>query len=319
MSQQVRLTVLIPCHSLEYLEQAIGSVDAQTLSKEVFDVILVADRVSVSETSRILEKFHLNYTIIDSHKPGIVPALNLGLSRIKSEYVARMDEDDVMMPNRLEMQLKFLDNNPNVIAVGGQLQLINHNNEIIGSAKYRGKVKLKDSHLFMSTPIAHPASMIRLNKIIEIGGYRDFLPEDWDLWVRLRELGAIANLHETVLKYRIHPNQLTRLKMYEQSLGRSYVAASHYARKFNLKDCPSSNQTNTKWLDEAQEQLRKASIEYVNHENKYSKFERLIKEFEYKFTQKQVITFIKLAIYFPNFFITTINRKVVTKFKNFFG
>ena len=109
MSQKAKVTVLIPCHSLQYLEQSIKSIEGQTLSKERFDVILIADRIDLTEADRILGKFTIKHTIIESHIPGIVPALNLGLSHLKSKYIARMDEDDVMMPNRLEKQMKFLE------------------------------------------------------------------------------------------------------------------------------------------------------------------------------------------------------------------
>ena len=318
MSQKAKVTVLIPCHSLQYLEQSIKSIEGQTLSKERFDVILIADRIDLTEADRILGKFTIKHTIIESHIPGIVPALNLGLSHLKSKYIARMDEDDVMMPNRLEKQMKFLEDNSNVIAVGGQLQLINQDNDVIGSAKYRKKIKLKNSHLMLSTPIAHPAAMIRSINIVEIGGYRDFLPEDWDLWVRLREVGSLANLSDTVLKYRIHPKQLTREKMYEQSLGRRYIAASHFARKFYLRDSPSSNQTGEEWLDGVQQQLRKMSNDYVVFEKKYAKFDSLTKDFEYKNTRKQIEIFLNLAFKFPQFFITTLARKVTTKIQSTF-
>ena len=127
MTSKSRITVLIPCHSTDYLSKSLQSIKDQTLDKVDFEVLLVADRINITEAGLILDKTGLTYRIIESIFPGIVPALNLGLDNIKSEYVARMDEDDVMLPDRLETQLRYLEENEKILAVGGQLILIDKN------------------------------------------------------------------------------------------------------------------------------------------------------------------------------------------------
>lgn len=250
------------------------SINNQTLSTNLYEVLLVADRINMAEAKSILSVLNSNYRIIQSHIPGIVPALNLGLDNVSSKYVARMDEDDIMMTTRLEKQLRYLEDNHDVHAVGGQIILIDEDEGFLGIGRYRKKIRLNEKDLLMSSPLAHPATMYRLESVRSVGGYRDFLPEDWDLWVRLREQGQIENLDESILKYRVHQNQLSREKMYKQAVGRQYVATSYFARQFNLKDHPETIESSEEWLYNTQAVLRTISSDYL----KFEKFNGKLQE-----------------------------------------
>lgn len=275
MRRNYAISVLIPCHSTRYLAEALESIENQTLEKYQFEVVVVVDRVSPEKVKGLLSKTTLNYRIFASKNPGIVSALNLGLSQIDSEYVARMDEDDRMLSTRLEKQLGFLNQHPDIVALGGQLRLIDENGAHLGYSNYDREVGLNRDSLFTSSPIAHPAAMFRLKPVISIKGYRDFLPEDWDLWIRLREIGYIRNLSETILEYRIHPNQLSRSALYAQVLGRRMVAVSHFARKVNKSDHPDFNQNRLDWLEENEKYLRVTSSEFVRYEKHFQKLDKL--------------------------------------------
>ena len=280
MISQPKVTVLIPCHSLRYLNRSISSINSQTLALDLFEVLLVTDRIDVLEAKSVLDELFAKFRIIKSDIPGIVPALNLGLQHVNSKYVARMDEDDIMMPNRLEKQLKFLEEKKEVLAVGGQLLLIDQSDTTIGKAIYRQKIRLLEKDLLAKSPLPHPATMFRLDSVRSVGGYRDFLPEDWDLWIRLREIGPIENLSDTVLKYRIHPGQLSKEKMYSQSIGKSFVAASYFARKSNVRDCPETTESPEEWLQYTQVILRQKSKKYVKFETFDKKLEKVNLIFE---------------------------------------
>jgi glycosyltransferase involved in cell wall biosynthesis len=277
MTQSYSITVLIPCHSLDYLSKSIESITRQSISKQQFEVLLVADRINLEEAAMILGSTSLNFRIIESTEPGIVPALNLGLANIRSEFVARMDEDDLMLPERLHLQRQYLNNNKKTLVVGGQLRLIDVSDKVIGQARYRNEIETASSKVLQSSPIAHPAAMFRREAVEQIGGYRAFLPEDWDLWVRLNERGPIANVAEFVLDYRIHPNQLSREKMYAQHIGGQFVSVSHFARKMGLDDAPIFNESNSDWLDKTQKELRTASKAFRHFERMSQKI-RLIND-----------------------------------------
>ena len=261
MSSTIRVSVLIPCHSLTYLEKSIQSIAAQSMPANEFEVILVADRIKRKDVEIFLKSSILNYQIYESNKPGIVNALNLGLAKSKSIYVARMDEDDLMEPNRLTQQCSFLDLNPECIVVGGQLKLINENGEIFGVSRFQNKV-VRRVDLLRRSPIAHPAAMFRREMVLNIGGYRENLPEDWDLWVRLSQQGGIANLSSYVLRYRIHDNQLSRSKMYKHATSRLMIGTSLYARENGLLDSPTEVIGINGWSAETGKALSEVSGEY---------------------------------------------------------
>jgi len=281
MENRYLITVLIPCHSLQYLPQSIDSINLQTFPKKDFEVLLVADRIDVSEAEKILMESGLNYRMMKSIEPGIVAALNLGLSNISSEFVARMDEDDVMLPKRLQLQFEYLKKHNKVLAVGGQIALIDIEDRVIGLTRYHRTIKLSSHHLFESSPIAHPAVMFRTEIVNHIGGYRSFLPEDWDLWVRLREIGPIHNLRERVLNYRVHSGQLSREKMYAQAIGKKFVSTSHVARQKYIRDFPVRSEDPSLWLEETQSELRKNSRDF-------RKFERYSKKMDLVYSALQI-------------------------------
>jgi glycosyltransferase involved in cell wall biosynthesis len=308
------LTILIPCHSLQYLSRSIESITRQTLPIEEFEVLLVADRVELVEVNNILGKSGLNFRVIESTNPGIVPALNLGLANITSEFVARMDEDDLMMPRRLELQYQHLLRNKETSVVGGQLLLIDVDDEVIGVSGYRRRISKASFPVFESSPIAHPAAMFRRKAVEQIGGYRDFLPEDWDLWVRLSEYGPIENLTETVLHYRVHPNQLSREKMYAQQLGRQFVSVSHFARMSGIRDAPNGGEDKSIWLEETRMKLRLISMEFRQFEKRSERSNRVVEAFQSEVRlqrfQKVVSTLLKYPIATSAYLIVKIGKKI---------
>jgi glycosyltransferase involved in cell wall biosynthesis len=280
MTNGILITVLIPCHSLHYLARSVESISRQTFPTDKFEVLLVADRIDQAKAFEILRKSGLKFRIVESMKPGIVAALNLGLASTTSEFVARMDEDDLMMPERLQLQYQHLMKNKQTLVVGGQLQLIDDEDKVIGFSNYKKRIAKTSFHVFEGSPIAHPASFFRRSVVVKIGGYRDFLPEDWDLWVRLSEQGPIENLRETVLSYRIHPNQLSREKMYAQQLGRKFVSVSHFARLSGMTDAPIRIEDKSLWLEETQVQLRSNSLAFRQFEKRSEKREHVVEAFQ---------------------------------------
>jgi glycosyltransferase involved in cell wall biosynthesis len=311
MKSDYRISVLIPCHSTKFLSESIASIREQTLSKNEFEIVIVADRVDPAEVVDILVGSHINYRIISSESPGIVAALNTGLQNISSDYVARMDEDDLMYPSRLQVQLKYLDSALDCVAVGGQLELIDENGSRIGESRFHRRVGTSYKELFLSSPVAHPAAMIRRSAISEIGGYRAFLAEDWDLWVRLRETGKVHNLPQKVIKYRVHSNQLSRQKMYAQSRARLIVGVSYFARQAKLADGPRSTSDVEAWLAESIEYLRDNSLRF----RKFLRWAKRLDLYQEKFnsllTTKKVLIGLALLTGYPIWFLRDMLKKVL--------
>ena len=243
------ITVLIPCHSTEYLRAALESIAIQTLDKNQFEVLVIADRVEPTAVEELLVNAKFGFRVLRSPNPGIVAALNFGLRNTSAELIARMDEDDLMTSRRLEIQKNFLDLNPDYAAVGGQLELINSANKTIGFSNYPLTLLRNSAKTLKQSPLPHPGTMFRRSMVLELGGYRDFLPEDWDLWVRINERWKIANIRNTVLKYRVHSKQLSRTQTYTSPRGALVVAASQLARRLGLQDHPTDFETVEDWLE----------------------------------------------------------------------
>lgn len=311
MKSDYRISVLIPCHSTNFLSESIVSIQEQTIGKNEFEVVIVADRVDEAEVKNIMEGSGLNVQIISSDKPGIVAALNIGLKNITSEYIARMDEDDLMYPNRLQVQLDYLDNIPICVAVGGQIELIDEFGSQIGKSKFRRKIATSYKDLFYASPLAHPAAMIRRSAMTKVGGYRDFLAEDWDLWVRLREVGEVHNLSQRVIKYRVHNNQLSRENMYLQSRARLIIGVSYFARQAKLADGPASISEMEDWLSDSTKYLQENNFQFRS----FLKWAKSLDLYQEKFnslvTTKKISAGLKLLTQFPTLFLRDMLKKVL--------
>jgi hypothetical protein len=228
-----------------------------------------------------------------------------------------LDDDDLMTPDRLKKQLFYLEKNKKVVALGGQIKLIGEDGKFLQNANFPWRVHLTARSLFNSSPIAHPASMFRCSSVKSIGGYRDFLPEDWDLWVRLREIGLVENLPNVILQYRVHPNQQSRKQMYARSSGRSYVSTSFFARAAGISDSPKEGESKAEWLDQTQRILREISPKYKKFEQwsvKQSEIESIL-ETKKKFTR--LTSLLILGAKYP----TTISRilviEIIRKIRSF--
>lgn len=154
--------------------------------------------------------------LVNEPTPGIAHALNTGLKFCTGAYVARLDADDTMPINRLELQSGYLDLHPDVGLVSGQVRFVT--NEGTGYDHYVQQINGWQSHeqmyryRFVESPVAHPSVMFRRTLIDRFGGYSmDNLPEDYELWLRWLESGIrFGKVHEVVLDWYDSPGRLSR-------------------------------------------------------------------------------------------------------------
>jgi hypothetical protein len=134
--------------------------------------------------------------------------------------LARLDADDITIPGRLEAQMKVLEGDPRIVVVGGQAELIDDSGVTFGVAEYpTDDAQLREA-LRTANPFVHSATMMRRSAFDAVGGYRSNLAhaEDLDLWLRLAEHGALANLPRPVVRYRIHATQQSLRKQRGQAV-----------------------------------------------------------------------------------------------------
>ena len=211
-----RVTVLLPCHRAdEYLRVAIESILQQTLTD--FELLILLDKRLWGQEAEVLRftKSDPRAVLVPSLAVGgLAAGLNLGISRARGEYLARMDGDDISLPQRLAAQVEFLDRHPDIVAVGSRLRLIDeHGRELSQAYPFYQTDREIRAVLPLRNPMPHPALMFRKSVLFELGGYKyAHSAEDWELFIRMARVkgNGLHNLDQTLVQYRRHASQITR-------------------------------------------------------------------------------------------------------------
>jgi glycosyltransferase involved in cell wall biosynthesis len=216
---EIPVTVLMPVYNGQsYLEQAVESILRQTFKEFEF---LIIDDGSTDKTPEILHSYSdERIRIIRQENQGVAAALRLGIDKAKGQYIARMDADDESLPPRLEIQKRFLDQNPEAVLGYGLHDLMNEQGDIIQNRQGVGFSNGVTKWLLIWMNVfTHPSVIIRtkalrenqINYRLETNG-----AEDFDLWNRLSFCGDFLFIPEVLLKYRIHPNSVNRRDLGER-------------------------------------------------------------------------------------------------------
>jgi hypothetical protein len=213
-----RVSVVIPVFNGEaYLAEAVESVLEQTL--EELELVAVDDG-SRDASRAILEGFARadpRVRLLANEKNlGISAALNRGWRAARAPYIARLDADDVSLPDRLARQVEFLDAHPSVAVVGGAAIIIGVTGRRTSTMRFPTASRTIHSTLLRHNCLAHPSVMLRRTALEEVGGYRLAHVEDYDLWLRISERFDLANLSDPLILYRVHPGQLSFLVLEER-------------------------------------------------------------------------------------------------------
>jgi glycosyltransferase involved in cell wall biosynthesis len=233
------ISVVIPVYNAaRYLEDAIASVQAQSFPD--FEIIAVDDG-STDGSKQLLERIALTeprLRVISRPNTGIVGALNDGLAAATGEFIARMDGDDICLPERFRQQLDYLGTHADCVAVGTDIiytdpegaPLIRQNPAVSHEAIVAQLVEGNGGALI------HPTVMFRRAALEAVGRYRqqyNFI-EDLDLFLRLSDVGRLANLPVVHLHYRQHLRSVNRTKGSRENLRREIV--NPYRRRRGLPD-----------------------------------------------------------------------------------
>jgi glycosyltransferase involved in cell wall biosynthesis len=211
MQNKPAITVLMPAYNAErYIGEAIDSVLGQTYAN--FEFVIVNDG-STDNTLTIINGYtDERIIVINQPNQGVAAALNTGLKYANAPYIARFDADDVCYPRRLETQLQFLQNNPDYILVGSDVEYILENGDFLFNFKCIAHTHEQIvKKLYFYCPFVHPAVMYKRESICNAGGYpanaHNF--EDYLLWTKLANAGKLFNLSEPLIKYRLNSTSVT--------------------------------------------------------------------------------------------------------------
>src|ERR1700676_5020649 len=240
------LTVLMPVYNaMPFLPMAIESVLTQTLS--AFELLIVDDG-STDGTCAYLESLHDDrIRILRRGHEGLGATLNAGLDLCTTEYIARMDGDDLMHPRRLELQLKYLIQNPLVCMVGCQVEFLVGTPTGLVARVPTEHNEIVERLLAGKSGVSHPTLMMRSTVVRCIGGYRIAGPHgDLDFCLRMCDVGQAANLARVYYYYRILPSSVSLSRRPEKRLEYAYALESAKHRR-NGSPEPDFENFQTRW------------------------------------------------------------------------
>jgi glycosyltransferase involved in cell wall biosynthesis len=205
-----KITVLMPVYNgAPYLNEAMESILQQSFTD--FEFLIINDG-STDASVRIINSYtdHRIRLIENPRNIGLVYTLNRGIDLAKGEFLARMDCDDISLPERLAKQLTFMERHLEVGACGSWVEYFMGGQLVLQLPINDAEIKRA---LPLYNPMAHPAVMIRTaiirsSQLYYDPEYKDV--EDYEFWTRLATITCFANLPEILLKYRIHPEQIGR-------------------------------------------------------------------------------------------------------------
>lgn len=237
--EKTAFTVLMSVYAKEkpsYLDLSLESIlKNQTLPPNEF--VLVCDGPLTSELDAVIEKYVSQYpNILNVYRlpvnGGLGKALNYGLERCNNGLVARADSDDVCAKDRFQLQVEFMNNNPDISVVGGSILEFDNNPDIHLRRKDNpstSKEAYKKAKI--SNPLNHMTVMFRRDVILSLGSYRD-VPylEDYDLWTRLLIDGyKVSNINEILVYARVGNGMAARRSNHKQIEGWRTVSANMLA------------------------------------------------------------------------------------------
>ena len=216
-----RITWLIPVlNGMPYLPETLASIESQTYKNWE---VLVWDNGSTDGTLEELEKWipnRLPGRVITGEPHGIGGSLARMVQECNTELCARMDADDINLPDRLEKQLEFLSTHPEIAVLGSRVYLVNEEGNSLEDL-YPLPINHEEIvyEMLFRNPISHPSVIFRRSIVLQVGNYREFPNiEDYDLWLRIAASHKLENLAKPLLKYRIHNKSETRIATQENRI-----------------------------------------------------------------------------------------------------
>ena len=222
-------------------KMAVESILAQTYSD--FEFMIILDNPENQELEQIIRFYQEQddriRLIKNPRNLGLTRSLNRGLGFAKYEFIARMDSDDIAMPERFERQMALFEKHPSYAMVSANKIDIDENGEVItpNSPLPESYETIKNVMRFQNV-IFHPTVMFRKEAVMQLGGYREVTAaEDYDLWLRMLSSGfEIGILNEYLLKYRIRSQSISRSNLMKQYYAAKYCRKLHEMRLRNGKD-----------------------------------------------------------------------------------
>lgn len=209
MSQNPLISVVLPVYNCAlYIEDGINSILNQTIQN--FEIIIIDD-YSADDTVKIIQSIDDSRIklILKEENKGLIHSLNIGLKEAKGKYIARMDGDDISLPDRFQKQLEILENNSDIKVCGCWLQRFGNSVEIIKHKEFHDEIAAR---LLLSCSMSMGAVMFNRENFSKFSFDENKKHvEDYDFWARTAWSGKFYNIQEVLYYYRAHETQVSHL------------------------------------------------------------------------------------------------------------
>ncbi len=212
MSAHPLVTILVAVYNgKDHIGEMLESVVLQSYTN--FECIIVDDG-STDSTPTILNEYasrDSRFKILRKEQGGLTKSLNLGLAAAQGVYVARIDADDYMAKDRLEKQVVYLEAHQDVGLLGSAAYLVDGEGALRGTKMFPLENAVLKKILIRLNPFIHSSVMVRTGVMKSLGGYDESFAkaQDYDLWLRLAQNAAIANLEEPLVYKRYHAGNIS--------------------------------------------------------------------------------------------------------------
>ncbi len=232
-----KISVVMSVYNGEkYLKEAVESILNQSLKD--FEFIIIDDG-STDKSLSIIKEFQNKdgiIKVISRKNEGLIFSLNEGIKMAQGEYIARMDADDISMLDRLEKQIKFIEDN-NLAVCGAWAEAVDDSGNKIKELNYPPVSEKIKTFALLHNPFIHPSVIFRKDVFEKVGGYKMFFKhiEDYELWTRIVFKYKTGNIQEELLKYRMHEEQITNkyhFSMIFKGIAVRFLALSRFIFRF---------------------------------------------------------------------------------------
>ncbi|MDC3150132.1 glycosyltransferase [Alphaproteobacteria bacterium] len=258
------VTVIMPVYNAsKYLDKSIQSILNQTYKD--FKFIILNDG-STDNSLDIIKKYSdtdSRIELVDKPNSGAASSFNYGLKICNSKYIARMDSDDISMPDRLHVQINYLEKYKNIDVLGSAIKTIDENDNELKSIFFPDNYSDIIDRMDLTSPIANPSAMIKKSVFEDIGDLDTNTDpaDDYDFLVKaVVNKKIITNINQILLKYRLHQENLSKINHHKQ------IKFSYNSRKMLIEEGLLSSK-----ITEKEYQIRNlpsiTDFEYENYKN----------------------------------------------------
>jgi glycosyltransferase involved in cell wall biosynthesis len=251
--QTLPISIIMPVRNgVPYITEALASLEAQTA--KAAEIIVVDDGSTDATPGVLAEAAARNPTIrlLRQAPLGIVPARQNGIATSQQPLIACLDADDIAHPDRLALQFQRFEAEPDLVLLGSNGIAIDPDGNPIEPINRPQRHDILVKRLARENPFIASAMMFRRSAFDRVAGFRDAFEaaEDYDLWLRLAEVGQVANLPQALISYRVWPGSVSHTRALYQNFAADLARRSAAMRRATGLDPAASLAGRLDWHQE---------------------------------------------------------------------